>query len=252
MNHPASFADLREITAAVLAGGMGTRLRAVVPGRQKVVAEINGRPFLLLLLEQLAAAGVRRAVLCTGHMAEQVETLLGPSYKNLRLSYSREESPLGTGGALRHALPRLDSGLVLAMNGDSFVEADLRAFAAWHRQRGGPASLLLARVPDAGRYGQITLSAQDEVVRFDEKGASAGPGWINAGVYLLDREIIAALPEGRPCSLERGVFPGLTDGRLCGWRGGGRFIDIGTPESYQAAEPFFRALDGGQTFVETP
>ena len=108
------------VTAAILAGGLGTRLRSVVKDRPKVLAEIRGVPFLTYLLDQLAAAGVRDVVLCTGYMGEQVRSAFGDSYGGMCLSYSQESSPLGTAGALRLALPLFKSSSVLVMNGDSF------------------------------------------------------------------------------------------------------------------------------------
>ena len=98
--------DFSRITAAILAGGLGTRLRPVLADRPKVLAEINGRPFLACLLDQLANAGCRSVILCTGYLGEQIYSAFGESYGSLlRLGYSREERPLGTAGALRLALP---------------------------------------------------------------------------------------------------------------------------------------------------
>ena len=233
--------SLAELTAVVLAGGLGTRLRAAVSDRPKVMAEIHGRPFLSFLLDQLFAAGVRRVVLCTGYRGEQVSSFFGESYGSLRLTYSREASPLGTGGALRLALTHLDSDPVLVLNGDSFCEADLAAFAGWHRARGAGASLLLAEVPNTERFGRVKTDPEGLVVEFEEKGGWAGAGLINAGVYLLGRRVIEEIPEGAAVSIEREVFPAHVGRDLYGYPGGGRFLDIGTPESFAAAEKFFSA-----------
>ncbi|MBM4085930.1 MAG: galactokinase, partial [Planctomycetes bacterium] len=171
--------ELRNVTAALLAGGLGTRLRTVLPHRPKALAQVRGRPFLACLLDQLAAAGVRHAVLCTGHLGEQVQAEVGNAYGPLRLAYSQESAPLGTAGALRLALPLLSSASALVMNGDSFCDVDLNAFWRWHRERGAKASLVLAKVADTSRYGRVNVSADGAVLRFHEKGRESGPGWIN-------------------------------------------------------------------------
>src|SRR5690349_11866919 len=112
---------LRDTTALILAGGLGTRLRSVVADVPKVLAPVHGRPFLACLLDQLADAGLTHAVLCTGYRADLVAAAFGTKYRNLTLDYSEETEPLGTGGALRLAIDRARSQTVLAMNGDSFV-----------------------------------------------------------------------------------------------------------------------------------
>lgn len=235
---------LADISTAILAGGRGTRLRSVLPTRPKVLAPVRGRPFLTYLLDQLAAAGVREVVFCIGYMADRVEETLGDSYQAIHLTYSREDEPLGTGGALRQALPFFPDDPVLVMNGDSFMDADLAGYLRWFLQREREASLLLARVSDTSRFGRVTTDEEEQIWGFEEKGAPHGPGWINAGIYLLRKKIIHLIPVGRTFSLERELFPCLLEGRLYGYRSQGKFIDIGTPESYSQAERFFAGENG--------
>jgi NDP-sugar pyrophosphorylase family protein len=225
--------------AVILAGGLGTRLRAVVADRPKVLAEVDGRPFITYLLDQVASAGCHEVVLCTGYLGEQIEAAIGPTYRGLEVTYSREAQPLGTGGALRLAVERLDAPEMLVLNGDSFCAASLAPFAEWHTARGSQASLLLAWVPDASRYGTVVLDASCRIQRFEEKRAANGPGWINAGVYLLKRDLLASLPADAVVSLEREVFP-----RWClyGFRVEAPFIDIGVPAEYARALAFFQQL----------
>jgi D-glycero-alpha-D-manno-heptose 1-phosphate guanylyltransferase len=230
-----------DVTAAILAGGLGTRLRPAVADRPKVLAPIGGRPYLTYLLDQLAGASVRNVVLLTGFAADQVRDALGDSYRTLRLSYSVEPAPLGTAGALRHALPHFASSSVLVLNGDSYCDVDLAAFRWLHERRASEASLVLARATDAERFGQVRVSRDGQILQFEEKGTPSGPGRINAGIYLLRRGLIAELPPG-PVSLERDVLPGWVAGRrVYGYRHDGRFLDIGTPESYAEAGDFFAA-----------
>jgi NDP-sugar pyrophosphorylase family protein len=230
--------DLSGTTAVLLAGGLGTRLRAAVADRPKVLAPVHGRPFIAYLLDQLRDAGVREVVISTGYGADQVEQALGSTHGPIRVGYAREKAPLGTGGAVRLAAARVESDPVLVMNGDTLCRADLGQFLDWHAARAAEGSLLLARVDDAARYGLVSTGPAGEVVAFTEKSASAGAGWINAGVYLLRRRVIDSIgPEG-PASLERDVFPAWIGRGLYGCPTGGPFLDIGTPESYAAAAAF--------------
>lgn len=231
--------DLRHLSAAILAGGLGTRLRAAVSDKPKVLAEVNGRPFIAYLLDRLADAAIRRVILCTGYMAEQVCATLGNRYREMELLYSQEQVPLGTGGALRQALPLLDGSPVLVLNGDSFCDFDLPLLARQHAASGALASLALATVPDIGRYGAVELGAGQVIVRFEEKGTRQGEGLINAGVYLLARSLIESLPAQESVSLERDLFPILVGNGLFGFPQSGRFIDIGVPSDYYAAIAFF-------------
>lgn len=234
-------AELTELTAVILAGGLGTRLRPVVADRPKALAEIRGRPFLAYLLDELVAARVGEVVLCTGYLGAQLESAFGDSYRNMRLRYSQESSPLGTAGALRLVLPLLKSDPVLVMNGDSFCHTDLEDFRRWHQAKGGKATLLLAQVSDTRRYGKVHLDTDGRVRRFQEKETTEGPGWINAGIYLLAREVLETIAPTVAISLEREVFPALVDRGLYAFTSPGPFLDIGTPEAYAAAELFFAA-----------
>lgn len=230
--------QLGEITAAVLAGGLGTRLRSQVSDRPKVLASVGGRPFLSYLLEHLAGSGLRRVVLCVGYMAEQVRATFGNEYLGMQIAYSEETAPLGTGGALRLALGQLESDPSLVLNGDSFCRAPLADFLAFYRWHDARAALLLTRVPDARRFGRVAIAPDDRVVRFEEKNNAAGPAWINAGVYLISRERLESIPPATSVSLERDVFPYRLDDGLYGYRADAPFLDIGTPESYAEAAEF--------------
>ena len=240
-------------TALILSGGLGTRLRSVVADRPKVLALVAGQPYLAHLLDKLVKTGLRRVVLCTGYGADQVRAEFGARYRELDLEYSEEPEPLGTGGALRLALPQVESSTLLVLNGDSYCDADLRAFWRFHhgqpdsplsvassdRHRG---SLLLTNVANTRRFGSVTIEAGGRIRQFREKGEATGCGWISAGIYLLDRSLVEAIPPGRAVSLERELFPTWIAGGLYGFATASAFIDIGTPESYAAADLFFGCL----------
>jgi len=238
--------ELTDPLAVILAGGLGTRLRPVVADRPKVLAPVLQRPFVTYLLDQLAAAGLRRVVFLTGYRAEQIEQELGGSHAGMKLLYSREKKPLGTAGALRAALPYLTTRNILLLNGDSYCHVDLTAFADFHSQQRADLSLVITAVPDSGRYGQVVLAADNRLDGFAEKlqaGVRGQSGWINAGIYLLRRSLVEEIPQGRAVSLERELLPNWIAGeqgrRVFGFRCPGPFLDIGTPESYAAAESFF-------------
>lgn len=239
-----SRSDFGQTTALVLAGGLGTRLSSVVADRPKALAPVRGRPFLSYLLDQIRAAGVRRAVLCTGHLGDQIEAAFGGSYREVALEYSREATPVGTGGALALAAERVvgSSAPVLILNGDSYCGVDLEELWHWHHSRFAHATLVAVQVPDASRFGRLDLDAHGRIVGFHEKSAQPRPGLVNGGIYLVRTEALACIATGRPVSLEREVFPAWTRSGLYGFPTNGRFIDIGTPESFREAERFVREL----------
>lgn len=227
-----------EVTAVVLCGGLGTRLRSVVHDRPKILAEVEGRPFAHYVLERIASLGVRRAVLCTGHLGDQIEAALGRSLFGLELVYSRETEPLGTGGALFAAREHIFTELVLVANGDSYCDADPSSFLAFHRARQSTATLLLVRVEDARAFGRVVLASDGRIVGFKEKAEELAPAWVNAGAYLFAASRLDTIPKRCPLSLERDVLPAWIESGLWGFASTGKLLDIGTPASYQAAAGF--------------
>lgn len=235
--------DRSNITAVILAGGLGTRLRPVVEDQPKVLAMTGGHPFLKYLLDQLAFWRIRKVVLCIGYLGEQIESRFGQDYHGLQLIYSQESTPLGTAGALRLALPLINSDTVLVLNGDSYCTVDFDAFWRWHGLCRSIATLLLVNNSDTQRFGKVRVNPNGQIVSFDEKQEGSEPGLINAGVYLIESEMLKSIPETSSVSLEREVFPAWIGLDFYGYQAAGPFIDIGTPESYASAEAFFAELD---------
>lgn len=228
-----------DVTAVILAGGLGTRLRGVVTDRPKCLAPILGRPFLAHQLDWLSATGLTQAALCTGYLAEQVEETIGPRHQGLSIAYSRETTPLGTGGAVRLAADCVKRPFMLVLNGDSFCNADLNDMLAQFQKNELAPTMLLTHVPEIARYGQVACDERNRVTQFLEKGAS-GAGWINAGVYMLPTTEARTIPPETVFSLERDLFPSLAGrSRLYAHRVHADFIDIGTPESFSMADSFF-------------
>ena len=234
--------DISQVTAVVLAGGLGTRLRKVILDRPKVMAEINCKPFITYLLDQLAEANIERVIISTGYMANIVEDTIGASYNGLHVDYSREETPLGTAGALKLAGQVVDTEYCLVMNGDSFIEFDLVSLFMSHKQKNANITLLVKAVDDITRFGTIQMNEQNEIEKFIEKGCSTSTGLINAGVYLMKTSEIQKIPDKIPCSLEYDFFTSLVGISIYGYETEGKFIDIGTPESYEEAGKFFNQL----------
>ena len=233
-----------EFTAVILAGGLGTRLRGVLADRPKVLAPVAGRPFVFYLLDQLVHLGLRRAVLCTGYQAQQVERALGPRYRTLGLEYSREQQPLGTAGALRLAADRVATPHLLVLNGASFCGGSLAPWLHWHRQSRFPGSLLLVHQENTDRFGRVSLGTDNAILAFEEKRPGLGPGLINAGVYALQRRLLGEIPAQVPLSLEHQVFPRwAAQGLLGGYPIRAPFLDIGVPEAFYQAQDFFGSLD---------
>jgi NDP-sugar pyrophosphorylase family protein len=224
------------LRAFVLCGGQGTRLRSVVADRPKSMALISGTPFLQLLLERLGSQGVDDVVFGTGYMAEKIERYFGDGKQfALRIRYSREHEPRGTGGALKLAEP-LISDPVLVLNGDSYVEWELVPVLELFKTKDADLVIVLQTVADVTRYGSVALDQDGRVTQFVEKGVAAGPGLINAGVYLLRKQIVRGLPAGTAISLETEVFPRLLDRRVYGLVCTGLFIDIGIPDDLRRAQ----------------
>jgi len=216
----------------ILAGGLGTRLRSVVADRPKVLAEVAGRPFITHLLDQLAQAGFQAVTLLTGYKGEMVEEALGLAYRGMQLGYSVEETPLGTGGAIRAAARVIACEQLLVLNGDTFF--DVNYFQLVQQTPSGQDLMACRWVDDVGRYGALQLDASGRVAALAEKGAQ-GAGLINGGIYVLNREAIAAWPEP-VFSIETHYFPKRLAGeRLYGVASEGAFIDIGVPDDLKRA-----------------
>jgi NDP-sugar pyrophosphorylase family protein len=236
---------VEHLTAAVLVGGLGTRLRRVVADRQKTVAPVAGHPFVFRVLDQLEDAGIQQVVLCTGYRAAQVAATVGARHGELAIRYSSEPEPLDTAGAVRWALPVLDSDPVLVMNGDSYCDLDLAAFWRAHHERRAAASIVVASRADTTAGGSVTFDDDGRITRFIEKGRATGPGWVSAGIYLLQKTVIESIPAGRRVSIERETFPAWAGRGLYAFPVRGDFLDIGTPESYALAQQYFEQAGRG-------
>src|SRR5215213_5162241 len=223
--------------ALVLAGGEGTRLRPLTLTTPKPVIPLAGRPFLSFMLDWVRSHAVDEVILSCGFMSDEVRVVLGDIYDGMRLRYVIEEEPLGTAGPVRLAY---DEGLLeerlLVLNGDVLTDIDLTAELDQHERTGARATLALYSVEDTLSYGVVPTADDGQVTEFIEKGGGDAPtDRINAGAYVLEREVVESIPAGRAVSFELEVFPSLIGSGLYGYDAAGYWIDIGTPERYLEA-----------------
>jgi NDP-sugar pyrophosphorylase family protein len=222
--------------AVILAGGEGTRLRPLTLSTPKPVVPVVDRPFLRHQLDLLATAGVREIVFSVAYRPERVEAVFGDgSAFGVRIRYAVEDSPLGTGGAVRNALPLLDERTIV-LNGDVLTDVDLPAVVARHEAEGASASIVLTPVDNPSAYGLVETDPSGRVLRFLEKPKpeEITTDTINAGIYVLETRVIDLMPAGVNHSIERGFFPALLarGDLVLGPVHRGYWIDIGTPEKY--------------------
>ncbi len=227
------------VEAMILVGGKGTRLRSAVSDRPKPMAQVAGRPFVEWLLPLLYDQGVRRVVLCTGYLGDQVEAHFGDGGRwGMELRYSRDPFPLGTGGAVRHGLDRIEGERFLVLNGDSYCRCDIGMLTDVHLRNAAQTTLWLVTTEDGHRFGSVVLGANGAVASFAEKSRESGSGLVNAGIYLIERDAAETIASDRSVSLEKEFFPSLVGQGLYAVAGQESFIDIGTPESYAGAGQF--------------
>jgi mannose-1-phosphate guanylyltransferase len=226
------------LPAVILVGGEGTRLRPLTARTPKPMLPLVDRPLLAYTFEHLRRHGVERAILSCGYLPTQIrEHFANDGGGGLALEYVVEDEPLGTGGAIGLAGRELRESF-FALNGDSLRGADLGKLVEFHRERGAKATILLTPVADPTRYGLVRLHPDGKVASFLEKPRpeEIDTDLINAGVYVLEPEVLALVPPGRAMSIEREVFPRLVEeGSVYGLALPGYWLDIGTPESYLLA-----------------
>jgi D-glycero-alpha-D-manno-heptose 1-phosphate guanylyltransferase len=221
--------------AIVLAGGLGTRLASKLNQTPKSMAPVGGRPFLEILLDQLIAAGCSRIILSVGHLRDVILQRFQNRYRDVPIDYAIEESPLGTGGAIRLALGQAHEPSVLVVNGDTYLEADVAALSRFHRSSRRPLTIAVVRVENIARYGGVLI--EDHVISgFFEKGRT-GPGWINGGLYVIEKGFLWQADLPARFSFETDVLvPFLSEIRPAAFRCEGYFLDIGIPEDFDRAQ----------------
>jgi NDP-sugar pyrophosphorylase family protein len=225
--------------AIVLVGGEGTRLRPLTYGTPKPMVPIMNVPFLARTLERLYAAEIRDVILAAGYMPQAIVDYFGDGSEfGMKVTYAIEETPLGTAGAIKNVEPHID-GPFFVLNGDIFTSLDLRAMREYHYVKGGIGTLHLIAVEDPSPFGCVVHDKDGRVTEFVEKPPKGQEptNEINAGTYLLEREILDFIPAGRNVSIERETFPQvITQGKaLYAYTTSDYWLDLGRPEQYLAA-----------------
>ena len=229
------------LDVVLLVGGLGTRLRSVLgDSTPKALALIKGRPFLWYLLHHIAAQGFDQVTLATAHLSDSFkEDLQSYVPEGMTIQFSFEASPRGTGGAIVQAYGVVQSSPFIAMNGDVFVKVPLQQMVEEHQRTGAKATLAIVEVDNVARFGTVRADDDHQIEAFLEKTGIESPGWISAGVYVLSAEALSEIMEMEVSSIERDVFPKLVGNGLYAFPVISPFIDIGLPETLEAAGKFF-------------
>jgi len=225
----------------ILAGGLGTRLYPIINDLPKPMAPVGEKCFLEILLELMKKNGVQDFTFCVCHMADKIRAYFGDGTRfGVKIRYSIEERPLGTGGAiglLRHAMP----STFCVLNGDTYQELDIRQGIARHKESGVLATMSVAQVRDSSRYGQVITDRNGYVTGFCEKGTGGQESLINTGLYVLEPAVFNYIPENKVVSFEQDVLPALLedDQRIRIYQDVKNFFDIGIPEDYHNFRRWF-------------
>ncbi len=227
--------------AIILAGGFGTRLQTVVSDVPKPMAPINNEPFLNYVFDYLKHYHIEHVILSTGYLADKISEYYKNEFQGIKISYTKEETPLGTGGGIRLAMEKCHTKHVLVLNGDSFFDVNLNQYFNQHTTFHSDCSLALRKVDNAARYGTIKLG-NGFIKAFKEKDSIEKEGLINGGVYIINRELFLNKTEIlNPFSIEKDFFETrINELNLMGFEYEGYFIDIGIPEDYKKAQIDFK------------
>ncbi|HSW73497.1 MAG TPA: sugar phosphate nucleotidyltransferase [Chlamydiales bacterium] len=220
--------------AIILAGGFGTRLQKKVPNVPKPLAPINDVPFLDILLKKISAIKqIKKIVLAIGYKAD----LIVERYKNSGYSFSIEDKPLGTGGALKKSIHYTSSPDLLVFNGDTYVDFSFSGVYEFHKTSGSAVTIIAEEIPNTSRFGTLELDPKTKrILQFKEKLGIPQKGTINCGVYLIKRDLFSENSYPEVFSLENDAFPKLLKKGMYAFPSSGNFIDIGTEESYEEAQ----------------
>ena len=229
--------NLREIDVVILCGGLGKRLRPTFEG-PKVLAKVGEKTFLDILIDNLLMHGFKNIILSVGYLKEQIKNHFNYEHNKIHdytITFSEEEEPLGTGGALKKAKTRIISTPFMVVNGDSICKVNFRSFIEFHIEKKALLSMVLVHSNKAQDYGSVSLDDLQKITDFNEKIAGKSDNLINAGIYLMKKDIFAYMPKQKKFSLEYELFPQIIKNRCYGFLTESEFIDIGTPERYEKA-----------------
>ncbi|MEW6610087.1 MAG: nucleotidyltransferase family protein [Patescibacteria group bacterium] len=225
----------------ILCGGLGTRWRAVNAALPKVLAPVHDQPFLNIVIDQFLQQGCKKIILAAGYKADQIETYYQQKPYRPHLAFSKESTPLGTAGAVKLAEPHITSENFFVVNGDSFCTINLQSVVQFHISKPmALATMVMSKNTDRADAGNIVWDKRNGcITNFNEKTDPPSP-WINAGIYLFNRKILAMIPAGKNISLEYEIIPTILSQDVYGFPVSSPLIDIGTPERYREALEYFK------------
>ena len=231
-------------TAIILAGGLGTRLRDVVPNLPKPMAPINSRPFLEHQMDYWINQGIRTFILSVGYLKEVIINHFGDTYRGIAIQYAIEQTPLGTGGGLLLAAYDLSSPFIV-LNGDTFIEVELQDLCKFHYAHNSEWTFSLFQSDQSDRYMGVDIDKSGKI--FSLKSETSEVDFLaNGGVYLINPSAIDKIDyqKGEKASLEDELLGNYISngGSLYGMECTGKFIDIGVPEDYRRAESIISAV----------
>ena len=222
--------------AIILAGGLGTRLRSAVPELPKCMASVAGKPFLYYIISHLKNQGIERFIFAIGYKSNPIIEYIQQSFSNIKHVFSKEDEPLGTGGAIKNACSQVLQKTVLVVNGDTLFSININELIAFHDMCGADCTLSLKPMKHFDRYGVVELNPDYSVRSFKEK-KNYESGLINGGVYALHSQRF--LEEDLPVkfSFEKDYMEKkFNTNKMYGVIQEKYFIDIGTPEDYNKAQ----------------
>lgn len=248
-----------DIDIVILCGGLGNRLRPIIHDRPKALAKIGNRIFLDILIDYIVSNGYKNTILCIGYLKDQIKG----HYKCCKdIRFSEEEEPLGTGGALYNAGPLIKSDPFIVMNGDSICDMNLKEFVDFHKENKCILSVALSKYDDIKDsmtdYGIVNIDSNNKITNFNEKHSTYklitnqpkqisnknGELLINAGIYIMQKEIFGYMPNIKNFSLEYDFFPKIIKENECyGYTTDKYVIDIGTPKRYKKAIEIFKNIE---------
>ena len=224
----------------ILAGGLGTRLQSVVHNVPKPMADINGTPFLELLMTNMLHYGATEFILCVSYMSEKIIDHFGDDFRGVTVKYSIEEEPLGTGGAVKQAFDLYNLEDAVVINGDSFIKMNYAQF--YEQSKGQILSIALKFMADASRYGLVETS-QHVITKFNEKSSEMKSGLINAGIYFINKCLWQHAPMKKKFSFEKDILEKhIQELNTAYFKTEDYFIDIGVPESYAKAQKELKSV----------
>lgn len=224
--------------AVILAGGLGTRLSHIVSDVPKPMAPINGQPFLKYVFDYLLENGVNHIILAVGYKANSIQSYFGDTYRSIKITYSIEDIPLGTGGAIKKALNCCSEEDVFIINGDTYFDVDLEKMKAFHTRKNSCLTVAVKSMNNFERYGAVTIE-ENIIKKFQEKKPTI-VGKINGGIYLIKKTIVNSTNE-ESFSFEKVILESKKVD-IYAFESNGYFIDIGVPEDYYKAQNDFKSI----------